>query len=117
MSNVTQDAIWAWFGDHSWVWDVLSAFGALVALRILRLAPAVSLWGRSIRVVLLIACFLAFASHWNNAFGLFLPFVLMLGVWLWVEQTISQCLHIGHLKPLHWPFRREEARPRVVHPS
>ncbi len=114
MTNITQNAIWEWFNGHPWVWDILSGFGALVALRILRLAPATSLWARAVRVVLLVACLLAFLSYWNNAFGLLLPFVLMLGVWLWVELTISQSLEAGRLHALHWPFRRETPAARVV---
>lgn len=112
--NETQSAIWTWFNHNSWIWDVLSFWGALVAVRIMRLAPAMTLWGRIIRVVLLLGCLLAVLSYWNNGLGLPLPFVLMFGIWLWVEQTIAQCLKAGHIKPMAWPVRREAVKSQMA---
>lgn len=115
MSNVTQQAVWGWYNENPWIWNVLSFSGIFVALRILRLAPAASLWGRLIRIVLLISCLLSALSYWNNAFGLILPFALMLGIWLWVEQTITGCLKAGHIKPFAWQPRVASRRNEATH--
>jgi hypothetical protein len=103
MSNHTQSIIWAWVHQHAWWWTVMQFFTLFVSVRILRLAPAVTLWGRSIRMLLLAGLMLYTMSYWNSALSVPGFAVIMLGLWLWIEQLIRSCLKAGHIKPLGWP--------------
>lgn len=100
MSDHTQNLIWAWVHTHAWWWTLTQFFTLFVSIRILRLAPAPSLWGRAIRMLLLAGLILHTMSFWNS--GLSVPGfgLIMLGLWLWVEQLICACLRAGHIKPL-----------------
>jgi hypothetical protein len=92
-------------------------FTLFVSIRILRLAPAVTLWGRVIRMLLLAGLILYTMSYWNS--GLSVPgfALIMLGLWLWIEQLIRSCLKVGHIKPLRLPdwCRSRAAAQRQYH--
>ncbi len=102
MNNVTEAALWAWCNAHPWWWHVVSVLGGLVAFRIFRLAPALTLWGRTARVVLLTGCGLSFASYWNTGFGLIAPVFILFGLWMVIEQMITACLEARKIRPMPW---------------
>lgn len=103
MEAHTQNAIWAWIHTHQWWWTVIQLMCLLITLRILRLAPAVTLWGRLVRMVLVAGLMCYTASYWNSALSVPGLFLILVGLWLWVEQLISQCLRAGHIKHLAMP--------------
>src|SRR5258708_1998824 len=98
MDERTQSFIWAWIHTHQWWWTVIQIVCLLITLRILRLAPAQTLWGRTIRMVLIAGLMCYTASYLNSALSVPGLALILIGVWLWVEQLISQCLKAGHIK-------------------
>lgn len=104
MNDHTENVIWEWIHHNQWWWTVIQCMCLLITFRVLRLAPAVTLWGRAVRMVLIAGLICYTASYWNS--GLSVPglFLILVGVWLWVEQLISQCLQAGHIKPLKWSW-------------
>lgn len=96
----TQNVIWAWVHENQWWWTVIQLMTFFITLRIFRLAPAITLWGRVIRMTLVAGLMMYTASYWNS--GLSVPglFLILLGLWLWVEQLIAQCVKSGHIRPM-----------------
>lgn len=116
MSDHTQNLIWNWVHHNEWWWTVMQIFAAFIALRIFRLAPAFTLWGRAIRMVLLAGLILYTMSFWNSGLSVFGFALILLGLWLWVEQLICQCLKAGHIRPIgllggwyRWKTSRHQA--------
>lgn len=114
MSDHTQNLIWEWVRHHEWWWTVMQFFTLFVSIRILRLAPAATLWGRIIRMWLL-AGLMTYTMSFANS-GLSVPgfFMIMTGLWMWIEQLIRGCVKAGHIKPFVITLNgdvRQPARP------
>jgi hypothetical protein len=118
MSDHTQNFIWAWIHQNQWWWTVMQFFTLFISVRILRLAPALTLWGRAIRMLMLAGLMMYSMSYWNSGLSVPATGLILLGMWLWVEQLISMCLKAGHIKRsrLFDAFRGSGSRaPAVRH--
>lgn len=103
--DYTEHALWALINRLAWFyWGPIAVLAALNAWNLYRMAPAVTLYGRSARVVALGGFILISLSPFNTAFGpLGVPFVLA-SFWMMTHQMYRQCLAQGKIKrPMETP--------------